>query len=228
MQRRIRGRDCWVYDDFAAFSKSAIDNREAAFLLNGKYGYVTVMTELQETMKEEACDESFVAAVSAGALICDVCSYDFSASDQIAEISRDSTGATSCPSCSSDRVLYVYANPGTDDITIEDVKILKAYSRHYAQLYWERHPEWTEIPHVCGEIIQRGYGFSHFGSDITCETCFKEAWGSDEATLEKIKDNRDYFGAGLLDKARAWSETHRDDFHRFCGELGYTGETRMQ
>lgn len=217
----IRGRDLILYNDFLEFSKAAIEQRDAAIKLNRNLSYLDVMQELAKYMQENAPHNSFEKAVSKGALVCESCQHEYPFETQMQAMSDESNDSLVCPQCGSIEALYAYSNPDSDDVTIEDIKILKAYSRHYAQLYWEKNSNLFEIAHVCGEIIKRGNGFSHFGSDITCEKCFKKAWGSDEEVLDKIKNNRDYFGAGLLDKARKWSQTHKGDFLRFCAELGY-------
>lgn len=215
VQKHIRGRNVLVYSDFVTFSQSAIDKRDVAFSLN-QIGYGVAMQKLFKYMEKHAPDKTFIGAVSKGALVCENCLYDFPFSAQVQAM--DSDIAPSCPQCGSKDALYVYSNPAANDITIQDIRILKAFSRYYAEAWWNKN-QWPEVQCTCGKKIIRYKGFHLFGSDITCDSCVQKLWGSDDIFFKKMVDDQDWLGTGMIDKAREWSKTHKKDFQRFYAEL---------
>lgn len=215
------GMDITVYHDINAFRKGAIENGRAAILLNKRYSYESIMRSLFGCIDDTAGENSLKRAVTAGPVVCFNCLNELSGVQLLEGITKDGFVITWCPKCFSNKILYVYLAPETQNITIDHVRMLKAYSRHHARLYWERHPGYSKIPDACGQTIRRGHGFSFFNGDICCDQCFQKSWISDEETLKNIQKFPYYFGVGTLDRAKEWSKSHQGEFRQLCAELGY-------
>jgi hypothetical protein len=52
----------------------------------------------------------------------------------------------------------------------------------------------------CNSTIARGQGFLH-GSSLLCERCCEKRLATD--ALERLREDPNHFGAGLLEEARA-------------------------
>lgn len=85
-------------------------------------------------------------------------------------------------------------------ISVDDVKAVGTYCRHLAKSWWATERRETAICDACNRRVLRGEGFIT-DSDLHCEACF-EPGSEPDAALDNLREDADYYGVGLLDKAR--------------------------
>jgi hypothetical protein len=96
--------------------------------------------------------------------------------------------------------------PGADVLLVEDVSSgdldkIAAYWRRMGKEWWLAQDEVrnSAICDHCNSTIARGQGFMN-GSYLLCEKCCEKKLSSD--ALERLREDPNYFGAGLLEAAR--------------------------
>lgn len=217
---RARGRNFTIYDNFGRFSQAALRDRDAALYLEESKKFLSITEKLDEFMKRNTPEKSFAVAVPKSFIVCPKCKLEYSFQQTLSVIDAAPDNSVSCPQCGAQAILYVYSNPSTEDVRPEDVQLLKAFSRYQAQFWWEQ-KSWDEVEcsFTCKEKIKRGGGFYTFNKEVTCAKCAKELFGSDEKILQDLRKDRNYWGPGLLDRAREWALTHKREAQHFLEEF---------
>lgn len=89
------------------------------------------------------------------------------------------------------------------EITMTDVKTIRAYCRHLAREWWKAEPRQVAICDTCNSPVLRDEGFLR-ESYLWCEACF-DPNSTPDAALDNLRDDPDYYGEGLLDEARRFA-----------------------
>jgi hypothetical protein len=88
------------------------------------------------------------------------------------------------------------------EITMTDVKAIRAYCRHVAREWWRTQTREVAICDACNAPVGRDEGF--LLDDLYCDGCFGPHSTPDEA-LDNLREDADYYGEGLLDQARRFA-----------------------
>jgi len=203
-----------ITPDVDEFCEIAATNRACVMLINTK-DYAQITQKAFSYFSDKfGRDSDFTIAVSSARLVCSGCKWEFPGSYTLslmdpkmfggkfigATPSYQEFGLTGrCPRCGSRQSFYVYDNPSGEEITQSDVDAIRGYWRHLAQQWWKTESRTEGICDRCCSPISRDAGYLD-GSYLLCEKCCNKSLGSD--ALEHLRQNPDYFGAGLLRKAR--------------------------
>jgi hypothetical protein len=163
--------------------------------------------QLGDYLKQHDADDSLLRAVT-GFLVCPHCGKEHSTGHFIEVVNSAPDASVKCPACGISAVLYGVSAP-TDDLTIVDVEIFRGYARYQATLWWrKRREKQLQCSFTCHEVIRRDAGYYTFNGEIQCAKCTEKYWGTDAAILEKLREDRNYFGSSMLDVAREWAEAN--------------------
>jgi len=203
-----------ITSDVDKFCEIAATNRACVMLINTKdYAQITQKAFSYFSNKFGGSSD-FTKAVSSARLICSGCKWEFPGSYTLSLMDPKVfggkfIGATPgyqefgltgrCPRCGSGQSLYIYDNPPTEEITQSDVNAIREYWRHLAQQWWKTESRTEGICDSCNALVPRDAGYL-CGSWLLCENCCNRRLGP--SVLEQLRQNPDYFGAGLLRKVR--------------------------
>lgn len=114
----------------------------------------------------------------------------------------DVAAGVRCPSCNSDECYLQVVDHSGESITQADVESLRGYWRSQAQQWWPRQEE-DVISCWYGQLtckpIQRGEGYLIGPGELKCEACIDRSL---ENGVQKLRENPDRFGEGILAKIR--------------------------
>ena len=114
---------------------------------------------------------------------------------------RESFGKTGrCPKCGNPESFLIYQYEAPSNVTSEDVEAIRDYWRDLATAWWTSQSRSQAICDYCNGDIAAGQGYLS-GSSLICDDCV--AKGLMAEGLEKLRQDQDYYGGGLLLKARA-------------------------
>jgi len=85
------------------------------------------------------------------------------------------------------------------EITMADVKAIRAYCRHRAREWWRTQAREVAVCDRCNGPVGRGEGF--LLDDLYCDGCF-DPNRKPEAALKNLLNDPDWYGEGVLDEAR--------------------------
>ena len=200
--------------DIDEFCGIAATNRACVMLINTKdYGQI-MQKAFGYFSHRFGRGSDFTRAVSSARLICSGCNMEFPGSYTLSLMDPGMFGARvlgatpgyqefgqtgRCPRCGSEQSFYVYDNPSAEEITQSDLDAIREYWRHLAQQWWKTGSRIEAICDRCNSPVPRDAGYLS-GSSLYCEECCNKSLGSD--ALEHLRGNPDYFGSGVLRKAR--------------------------
>lgn len=160
-------------------------------------------------------------AVTSARLVCSKCKWEFPGSYKLSlmggmALLGNVVGATpgfgqfgasgQCPQCGSSQSFYIYDNPSAEEITAHDLEAIREYQRHLAQEWWKTETRTEAICDHCNSSVPRDQGYLS-GSSLYCENCERTLLG--DQALDKLRENPDYFGSGVLRQARQYhSDLH--------------------
>jgi len=217
-----------ITSDVDEFCEIAATNRACVMLINTK-DYGQIMAKASNYFSQRFGGPSgFTRAVTSARLICSGCKVEFPGSYTLSLMDPEMFGARvfgatpgyqefgqtgRCPGCGSRQSFYVYDNPSAEEITRSDLDAIRKYWRHLAQQWWKTESRTEAICDQCNSPVPRDAGYLS-GSSLYCENCCDKRLGSD--ALEHLRGNPDYFGSGVLRKARHFVTNKRDDFQRIA------------
>ena len=203
-----------ITSDVDKFCEIAATNRACVMLINTK-DYAQITQKAFSYFSDKfGRNSDFTKAASSARLVCSGCKWEFPGSYSLSLMDPKMfggkfIGATPgyqefsltgrCPRCGSRQSLYIYDNPPTEEITQSDVNAIREYWRHLAQQWWKTESRTEGICDSCNALVPRDAGYL-CGSWLLCEKCCNGRLGP--SVLEQLRQNPDYFGAGLLRKAR--------------------------
>jgi hypothetical protein len=91
--------------------------------------------------------------------------------------------------------------------TTEDVEAIRDYSSQIAKDWWKLTGKQRAICDGCNRIVVRSDGFL-VDSNLRCHSCFDPACAPEEC-LRNLQEDPDYYGEGLLDRAREFAAARR-------------------
>lgn len=110
-----------------------------------------------------------------------------------------------CPWCGSHEAWFVFDNWSPNEVTIEDLAILKSYWAHLAQLW--RKSTGRIGKEGCCDACSRTMAPDDqrflSGGNMLCEPCCNERLSQD--VLKDLKNDPHWFGRGEFRCARAWA-----------------------
>jgi hypothetical protein len=112
-----------------------------------------------------------------------------------------------CPKCGCTRSYYIYDNPSDADITRGDLDAIRALERRLAGEWWREQLSGDASCELCRVAISRDEGCLHRGK-MHCERCVSAFF--DDTALEKLRADPDYFGGGILTRARFFARLKPD------------------
>lgn len=183
--------------------------------------YGDTLADLMRAMQRRYGDRApQVAAITAASLVCAGCGIEFPGSFKLSLQDPDMFGGGmfvaggvpgreefartgACPQCGATESYYAYECVDRDAITQADVQAIRDYWRHLAKSWWENETRSSAICDWCNAAVERDEGYLS-GSSLVCTDCMAKdllAGG-----LAKLQGDPEYFGAGLIRKARAFRE----------------------
>jgi hypothetical protein len=93
--------------------------------------------------------------------------------------------------------LYRFIDPKS--ITRRDLADIKSYLHHQARVWWASRPDLPAVCDGCSAPVARDSGWL-IGSWLVCSACADRRFSGD--ALDRLKQNPDHFGPGLLELAR--------------------------
>ena len=204
-----------ITSDTAEFCQIAATNRACVMPINTK-DYARITQKAFGYFSDKfGRGSNFTMAVSSARLICSGCKWEFPGSYTLSLMDPaifgggKFIGATPgyqefartgrCPRCGSQQSFYIYDNLPGKEIARSDIDAIRQYWRHLAQQWWKTESRTEAICDRCTSPVARGDGYID-GSSLLCEKCCNKSLGTD--ALKQLRENPNYFGAGLVRKAR--------------------------
>jgi hypothetical protein len=103
-----------------------------------------------------------------------------------------------CPQCGSDEALLVYEYVPPEEVSEADIYAIRRYWQERALTWWRNQSRSQAICDFCSTTIARNQGYL-FSDRLICEECVQKTLAN---ALNDLKRNPDYYGTGLLRKAR--------------------------
>lgn len=116
---------------------------------------------------------------------------------------RDTAAPSDGINRSSDTADVGHSTLLNPEISMADVKAIRAYCRHLAKEWWRTERKEVAICDTCNSPVLRDEGFLA-DSHLRCESCFEPS-NATEAALDKLRQDAEYYGEELLDEARRFA-----------------------
>ncbi len=101
--------------------------------------------------------------------------------------------------------------PQTRKVNFDDIKAIRSYCRYLAQQWWQVNNVEEAVCDGCNAPLSKGNGLL-IGTYLYCGSCANEKFGpTDVEVVMRLRSDPNFFGRGVLEKAREYALNNRAD-----------------